>query len=98
MTFYAAYDAYIPMVPSPLNPTASPQRQGRGGTGARSSGSNSGRYTPMSPSERLLRRKAAEAWRSETMHREAVKHDERVAVRAVVIKKVVCLLLSREGR
>jgi hypothetical protein len=49
----------------------------------------------MSPSEKLLRRKAAEAWRSETMHRQVVQYEYQ-AVQALAITKVVPPLTSLE--
>lgn len=60
--------SYAPTVPSPLNPTScreSPRRSPRQGkTTTRSQKSP----VPLSPTQRLLRQKAAAAWRSETLH------------------------------
>ncbi|KFH40419.1 hypothetical protein ACRE_089180 [Hapsidospora chrysogenum ATCC 11550] len=78
MSLPAAYDAYTPMVPSPLNPSAPPRR--------RRLHHYRGRI-PMSPSEKLLRRKAAEAWRSETMHKQ-VAQQKRGETRADKFKTV----------
>lgn len=65
-------DAYQPVVPSPLNPSrieipASPPRapRGRGRIPARRPNG------AISPTERLLRQKAAEAWRWETLSQAA---------------------------
>lgn len=70
MALLTAYDAYIPLVSSPLNPAASSRHMSR-------MGYFRGGRIPMSPSEKLLRRKAAEAWRSETIYRKVIEYEQR---------------------
>lgn len=66
------------MIPSPLNPFAPPRRRRHSPYRGR---------IPMSPSEKLLRRKAAEAWRTEIIYRQVAAY-ERQAVEAIETEDV----------
>lgn len=85
MAFLTTYEAYVPPVPSPLNPAASVRRR-------RAFFFCRGRVQ-MSPSERLLRRKAAAAWACETTYRQATQYERKAIddLDQVVVSKVVWL-------
>ena len=67
MSFFTAQH-HVPEVPSCLNPFAPPRR--------RRPSFHRGRLS-MSPSERLLRRKAAEAWKHEIIYRQVAEYEQR---------------------
>ncbi len=69
--------AYTPSVPSPLNPKS--QDEAAQALRARRAARALRRNMGMSPAQRLLRYKAAEAWRSEATRRELAKWERRAA-------------------
>lgn len=88
---------YAPVVSSPLNPAINPAIVPTS-TGAKNT-ANDGETAPArlrplpgqaksrpSPSEKLLRKKAAQAWKSEALHRQVVEY-ERQALAAIVSKR-----------
>ena len=82
MTLIAAYEVYTPMESSPLNPHACARR--------RKAIPQRGRIA-LSPCEKLLRRKAAEAWKSEIIYRQVCQY-EQVTVDALKAARVVVTL------
>jgi hypothetical protein len=86
-------DAYAPAVASPLNPTrgsssssdsSSSPSSPSSTTSAkpayahlRRRGKNARKFTSVSPTQRLLRQKAAEAWRGELLRRQAARSEVR---------------------
>lgn len=73
------YTPYAPMVSSPLNPSTPTSKARNGPPTTR------GR-TQVSPSERLLRKKAAEAWTTEIVYRQVVAY-ERQALATLTAKR-----------
>lgn len=89
----SAQSTYAPLVPSPLNPAIFPSNARNN---VRVSEMMPSRTRPMpgapvqakrrpGPSEKLLRRKAAEAWKMEALHRQVVEY-ERQALGALMAK------------
>lgn len=76
MSFFTAQD-HVPLIPSPLNPFAPPRRRRGPKWRAR---------TSLSPSEKLLRRKAAEAWKHEIIYRQVAEYERR-AIEAMEIEE-----------
>ncbi|VUC25330.1 unnamed protein product [Clonostachys rosea] len=77
-------DTYAPIFSSPLNPTSSEDGQAKR---ARSPHPASARCKRMpSPSQRLMRKKAAEAWKSEALQRQVAEY-ERQTLEALSAKR-----------
>ena len=86
-------DDYAPAVPSPLNPTTTPPPPPQRTNRTRCAddliflAAPFRRNTEVSPAEMLLRRKAAEAWRSHRLHARVAEYEMRT-VRAITAKRV----------
>ena len=88
MSLISVYEVYTPMESSPLNLHAGARR--------RRAIPQRGR-TALSPCEKLLRRKAAEAWKSEVIYRQVSQY-EQVTVDALKAARVVVVSSRSQPR